>query len=124
MNTLIKTTSQNVALVLLTICFLSPRFLQAENTIIKDSLLVILKSGRDKRFYKTCPGPDVRLSCSYEKGQIEVSVFGETMSHPLVRGHNDVTCPEKTSLLLIGLNNLSTGESRLSRLSGITLFED
>lgn len=94
------------------ICLSVPTFLKAKEAFIKDSVLIILKSGRDKRYYKSCAGKDVKVLSSFDRNQIEVSTFADNAAIPLVSGFNDTKCSENISLMRLALNNILTGKPK------------
>ncbi|MBP7809396.1 MAG: hypothetical protein KA163_08890 [Bacteroidia bacterium] len=93
-------------------CFASPSLLKAKEVSIKDSVLIILKSGRDKRYYKSCTGKDVRLLSSFERNQIEITTLVDGVGMPLVSGLNDTRCSENISLMRLALNNILAGKTK------------
>ena len=121
MSTLNKTLAKQKVLLFFLFCFLSPLLFRANNETIKDSLLIIMQSGKDKRYYKACAGKDVKLLCSHEKNEIKVLGLGSGIDHPFFAGRNDFMCSEKTNILLMGLNNLLTCKSGFIKLGAIPL---
>lgn len=105
--------TQKASLLFVVVCFSAPSLLKANEVLNKDSVLIILKSGRDKRFYKTCTGKDVRLLSSFERNQIEISTLADGAYPPLVAGFNDARCSENVSLMRLAINNLLTGNPKL-----------
>lgn len=104
--------TQKASLLFVVVCFSAPSLLKANEVLNKDSVLIILKSGRDKRFYKNCTGKDVRLLSSFERNQIEISILTDGVGVPLVAGLNDTRCSENISLMRLALNNLVTGKTK------------
>lgn len=104
--------SPKATCLLVMICFASPSLLKAKEVSIKDSVLIILKSGRDKRYYKSCTGKDVRLLSSFERNQIEITTLVDGVGMPLVSGLNDTRCSENISLMRLALNNILAGKTK------------
>lgn len=113
-NSLSRLSKQTI-LFFIVIFFLASPFLQARGANTKDSVLIILKSGRDKRYYKSCAGADVRVLSSFDKNQTEILTLVQGVHQPLIKGLNDNRCLENISLLQMAINNMQTGKVRPER---------